>query len=44
MAKKSKKGRLSLEYHNGHYQTIEEGHGDVSQVFHAWPIVISLLH
>ncbi|KAK2168323.1 hypothetical protein LSH36_18g10059 [Paralvinella palmiformis] len=31
MAKKSKKGRLSLEYHNGHYQTIEEGHGDVSQ-------------
>lgn len=28
----SKKGRLTLEYKNGKYKTIEEGKGDTSKV------------
>ena len=34
--KKSKKGRLSLEIHNGSYVTMEQGSGDPKKVSAFW--------
>lgn len=33
LGKKSKKGRLTLEYENGKYKTVEEGKGDPKKVY-----------
>lgn len=33
IGKKSKKGRLTLEYENGKYKTVEEGKGDPKKVY-----------